>query len=318
LETVYSLSGEVPADAGPVVGDESLLRPGALARGSVRNACSVRKISAGGAILHCEDMVDPGERLELELMSGERLAGTVAWRSGMEIGLSFDSRIDVFAIIAQDIVSQPGERRRMPRVETVCPVLLETASGTELVTSRDVSQGGIKIDVPRRLVPDERVSVTLEDFRPLEGVVRWSSDSVAGIAFLPELRWQELMLWLKGRRKQAFEAASAPLAPAAQPAPPADAAALEEGGLRLNMPARVREGTRRWSIEVAWITTRAVAFDSFAALRIGSSLWIALPGLEGWPARIISADGYRFTCEFTQPLHPAVLERIMTLAKTGS
>ena len=58
-----------------------------------------------------------------------------------------------------------------------------------------------------------------------------------------------------------------------------------------------------------------VAFDSFAALRIGSLLWIVLPGLEGWPARIVSVEGYRFTCEFTQPLHPAVLERVLTLAK---
>jgi hypothetical protein len=46
-------------------------------------------------------------------------------------------------------------------------------------------------------------------------------------------------------------------------------------------------------------------------------LWIVLPGLEGWPARIVGNDGYRFTCEFTQPLHPAVLERILTAARAG-
>ena len=100
-----------------------------------------------------------------------------------------------------------------------------------------------------------------------------------------------------------------PAAPAAEPG--------AEAGVQLNLPARVREGTRRWSIEVASITTRAVTFDSFAALGLGSLLWIVLPGLEGWPARIVSVDGYRFTCEFTQPLHPAVLERILTLAKDG-
>ena len=77
----------------------------------------------------------------------------------------------------------------------------------------------------------------------------------------------------------------------------------------------MREGTRRWSIEVAAITTRSVAFDSFAALQLGSLLWVVLPGLEGWPARIVSVEGYRFNCEFTQPLHPAVLERILALAK---
>ena len=52
----------------------------------------------------------------------------------------------------------------------------------------------------------------------------------------------------------------------------------------------------------------AASDDASAPLR-------RLPGLEGWPARITSVDGYRFTCEFTQPLHPAVLERVLKLAK---
>jgi hypothetical protein len=314
LETIYSLSGDVPAaDAGRESGDDVALWPGALTSGSVRRACSIRKISAGGAILHCDHDVEVGERLELELMNGEHLAGTVVWRRGGEVGLSFDSQIDVFAIIAQDIVSQPGERRRMPRVELICSALLDVDGRTQLVTTRDVSQGGVKLDMPFALAAEQKVTVTLEGLRPVEGVVRWSAGTLAGIAFLPELRWQELMLWLKERRNSSFHQATAPFAPPAVEAP---APAPEpDHGVALNLPARVREGTRRWQIDVSSITTRSVAFDSFAALRIGSLLWIVLPGLEGWPARIVSVEGYRFTCEFTQPLHPAVLERVLTLAK---
>ena len=51
---------------------------------------------------------------------------------------------------------------------------------------------------------------------------------------------------------------------------------------------------------------------------MGSLLWIVLPGLEGWPARIVTVEGYRYACEFTQPLHPAVLERILGLAKVAA
>ena len=303
LETIYSLSGDVPiADAGQESHDDVALWPGALTSGSVRRACSIRKISAGGAILHCDHDVEIGERLELELMNGEHLAGRVVWRRGGEVGLSFDSQIDVFAIIAQDIVSQPGERRRMPRVELVCSALLDVDGRTQPVTTRDVSQGGVKLDVPFALAAEQKVTVTLEGLRPVEGVVRWSAGTLVGIAFLPELRWQELMLWLKDRRKGAFHYATAPFAPAP---PSADVPAQDiDQGIALNLPARVREGTRRWQIDVASITTRSVAFDSFAALRIGSLLWIVLPGLEGWPARIVSVEGYRYTCEFTQPLHP--------------
>ncbi|HVQ10216.1 MAG TPA: PilZ domain-containing protein [Allosphingosinicella sp.] len=315
METVYSLSGDVPPVEIPIEADDFGLWPGALTVGSIRQVCSIRKISAGGAIVHVDGAIGPGERLDLELMTGEQLGGTVAWQRGAEVGLRFDSAIDVFAVIAQDIVSQPGERRRMPRVELVVQGLLETEAGTEVVTTRDISQGGAKIDVPFALAQDARVLISLDGLPPLQGVVRWSEEHVAGIAFLPELRWQELMLWLKERRKRR----EAPLA-APEPVPPAppEAAppAREEGeSVQLNLHARVREGTRRWSIEVAAITARNVTFDSFAALGMGSLLWIVLPGLEGWPARIVSVDGYRFTCEFTQPLHPAVLERILSLAR---
>jgi hypothetical protein len=120
------------------------------------------------------------------------------------------------------------------------------------------------------------------------------------------------MVWLKERRKKKREA---PLAAPEPVAPPPVPEPGQEEGIQLNLPARVREGTRRWSIDVNSITTRNVTFDSFAALGMGSLLWIVLPGLEGWPARIVAVEGYRFICEFTQPLHPAVLERVLKLAK---
>jgi len=314
VETVYSLSGEVPpVDVRFDEVDNAALRSGALTSGSIRHVCSVRKLSAGGAVLHVDHPVYVGQRLELELMNGTPLDGQVAWLRGSEVALRFDEKIDVFALIAHDIVSQPGERRRMPRVELTCPALIETPTGTEYVTTRDISQGGAKIDVPNRLEAETRITITLEGLHPVDGVVRWSQDNVAGIAFLPELRWQDLMIWLKERRKSGFESISARTDLGAPP--PAQVPVQDEAGVQLNLAARVREGTRRWSIEVASITTRSVAFDSFAALQMGSLLWVVLPGLEGWPARIASVEGYRYNCDFTQPLHPAVLERVLGLAR---
>ena len=318
METVFCLSGDVPpVERGEGQPDRTALQPGAVVQGSIRQVCFLRKISGGGAVLHLDSPVEPGARLELELMTGEKLVGTVAWRNGAEVGLRFETPLDVFAVLARDLVSQPGERRRMPRIELRCPAVLESAAGTELVTSRDISQGGVKIETTSLLAPEEPVRIVLEGFRPLEGVVRWADGAMAGLAFSPELEWQELMPWLRARRdaallarpvQHALEAPAQPVAAAVrhEPGP--------EGSVDLNLPARVREGTRRWNIDVATITSRTVEFDSFAALRTGTLLWVVLPGLEGWPARIVGIDGYRYTCEFTQPLHPAVLERILSVA----
>lgn len=317
MDTIYSLSGDVPPlDAALLATDDASLQPGALIVGSIRQLCLIRKLSAGGAVLHADLPIEDGQRLELELDTGEQLDGVIAWRRGLEVGLRFDTPIDILPILARNLASQPGERRRMPRVEIAVPTLIETASGTELVTIRDIAQGGVRIETPYPLKIDERVTVTPEGLRPLDGTVRWVDGRVAGISFHPELAWQELIPWLRGRRdipSSPFFSASRSDGGAAE-AVPDNAGA----GVHLNLPARVREGTRRWSIDVSTLTTRSVEFECYAALRLGTLLWIVLPGLEGWPARIVAIDGYRFTCEFTQPLHPAVLERVLALADSGA
>ncbi len=325
VETVFSLFNEVPGSDDPpgLARDAEFLQEGSLVLGTVREVCSIRKISGAGAILHADLPASPGERMELELMSGDHIDGVVEWRRGSDVGLRFDKPIDIFSLLARNLVSQPGERRRLPRVELLCPALLETPTRTELVTTRDVAQGGVKVDSAVPLHPDEKVMITLEGFRPLEGEVRWAEGRIAGISFSRELGWQEMMPWLKERREAALrqpgrgsDTASPVLDPPAltMPAESIDPTIESAPGdvVQLNLAARVREGTRRWKIEVSNITTRSVEFESFVPLRIGTSLWIVLPGLEGWPARIVDIDGYRFICEFTQPLHPAVLERILT------
>lgn len=315
LDTIYSLSGEVPLVEVPAEDvDESVLQPGELVIGSIRQVCLIRKISAGGAVLHVDTPAEEGRRLELELETGEHLDGTIVWCRGSELGLRFDEPIDLLPILARALVSQPGERRRMPRVEVSCPALLEASGRTELVTVRDIAQGGAKLDTPFPLVEGEPIVITPEGLRPIEGTVRWVRDCLAGISFQPELAWQEMIPWLRARRHAPPADFHAARAAGQEPAPPTLAGAND--AIQLNLPARVREGTRRWAIDVATLTTRAVEFDSFVPLRLGTLLWIVLPGLEGWPARIVGIDGYRFTCEFTQPLHPAVLERILAVAST--
>ena len=323
LDTIYSLSGDVPPlDADLLAEGDASLQPGALIVGSIRQLCQIRKISAGGAVIHVDLPIDEGQRLELELDTGEHLDGVIAWRRGFEVGLRFDAPIDILPILARNLANQPGERRRMPRVEIAVPALFEAAAGTELVTTRDIAQGGIRIETPAPPRPGEKVTITPEGLRPLGGTVRWVDGNLTGISFHSELAWQDLIPWLRERRDtSAAPFFSPPRQSTGTPAGESQSPAPFEGqevGVHLNLPARVREGTRRWSIDVSTLTTRSVEFECYAALRLGTLLWIVLPGLEGWPARIVSIDGYRFTCEFTQPLHPAVLERVLALADRGA
>lgn len=313
-DTIFCLAEELPRTDGPGAADDrAKLQPGSVGRGSLREICFVRKVSPLGAVLCMESPPGQGERLDLELLTGDKLSGIVSWVRDEEVGLCFDEPADMFALITRNLVHQPGDARRMPRIELNCAAWLEAGSRRQIVTVRNLSDGGARIETHVPLVVHEQVVLTLDDFRPAPGIVRWVQGHVAGIAFAPELPWQELMPWLRGRPQTRREIA-APLAGVSPPARLAPAPPQEDkDGIALNLAARVREGSRRWSIEVESIDTRQVRFISYAAVEPGRLFWITLPGLEGWPARVMEVDGYRITCAFTQPLHPAVLERILAV-----
>lgn len=319
-DTVFSLAEELPAADGEGEGESenfAELQPGSIARGSLKETCFVRKITRLGAVLRVDSPRGLGERLELTLLTGERLAGAVSWVAAKELGLRFDAPADIFAVIARNLVRQPGDARRMPRVELRCPALLAAGSRHERVVIRNLSDGGARIDTHVPLVPHEQVVLTVDDFRPAGAEVRWAGGGAAGLAFTPTVPWQELMPWLRRRQPTARSATARTadsLATVDEPAAP-PIAARDGEGIGLQLAARVREGTRRWKIEVAAIDAWQVRFISYAALEPGRLFWISLPGLEGWPARITEIDGYHVTCVFTQPLHPAVLERVLAQAR---
>ena len=319
--TVFSFEVEAPGlPAAPEQGAAQDLDAGVAIRGSVRNACFIRRLTSAGAVLHADFEMQAEERLSLELENGQRLDGTIAWRSGGEAGLTFDRPVDVFAIIARNMVNMPGERRRLPRIQVRCGVHLETPSGQELAESVDVSQGGIKLMSRLRLNPGDPVQVTPEGLFPIAGVVRWAKDGIAGIAFTPERTWQELMPWLKGmreliERRKASAAAHVP--PPREDRHPAMARLDDPDEVHLNIPARVREGTTRWNIEIRALTEQGVEFESSAPISLGAFIWVVLPGLEGWPGRILQIDGDRFLCAFTQALQGPMLERVLAAANAG-
>jgi PilZ domain len=311
-DTIFSFSDEPPrALHGEGDGDRGRLQPGSVAHGSLREICFVRRIGPVGALLCMDHPPAPGARLDLDLLTGDRLTGIVERVEGSDVSLRFDEPADMFAIIARNLVKQPGDARRMPRIEVSAAAWLEAGSRREVVKLRNISDGGARIETRVPLVVHEQVVLTLDNFRPAPGIVRWVQGNAAGIAFTPELPWHELMPWLRRRhRPRVASAAKASITP------PTDVAAAppreEKGDVTLSIAARVREGSRRWAIEVESIDTRQISFRSYAGVDPGRLFWITLPGLEGWPARVVSVDGYSITCAFTQPLHPAVLERVLS------
>ena len=197
-ETTFSFSSEAPRpDHRRQPGQVTILRVGSLIIEGERELCLIRNISAGGVTAHIYSSVTVGQRLAIELRGDHTVEGAVAWIENANIGIAFDEPIDVEAMLASHAASGTGWQPRLPRVEVDRLATLRIGAAVYGVSTRDISQGGVKVETDHPVEEGQAVVLTLEKFRPLQGLVRWHVDGLCGISFNEVVPFHELMRWLK-------------------------------------------------------------------------------------------------------------------------
>ena len=202
MDTGFSFSSAVPAPP-ERRGDErflKILRVGTLVVDGRRELCLIRNISAGGLMAHVYSPLEPGQRLNVELKTNQLVAGRVIWVHEGNAGIQFDAAMDVAEMLANPAVLDNGWRPRTPRVEVDRMATLRAGAQTTWLHARDLSQSGVKLETDQAPAPGDEVVVTLEGFRPLHGVVRWSNEGLCGIAFNQLIPFAELIDWLREHR----------------------------------------------------------------------------------------------------------------------
>lgn len=198
-ETTFSFSREAPPpperrrDARQL----TILRVGALIAPNGRELCLIRNISAGGLMAHVYSRHAPGAEVSVELKSNQAVAGRVVWADEANVGIEFDEPIDLEEMLSSQQGLANGWRPRLPRVEVDRLATLRCGSRLYGVNTRDISQGGVKVETDQPLEVGRDVVLTMERFRPVAGVVRWCQGGLAGIAFNHLIPFHELMAWLK-------------------------------------------------------------------------------------------------------------------------
>ena len=82
------------------------------------------------------------------------------------------------------------------------------------------------------------------------------------------------------------------------------------------MGAGLRQcGSKKIVVDLLDISTAGFRIETYEALPVESRVWLTLPGLEAICARVAWRRGDQAGCEFSAPLHPAVLERAIASAK---
>ncbi|MDQ4088332.1 MAG: PilZ domain-containing protein, partial [Pseudomonadota bacterium] len=161
-ETGFSLSRRVPKPERERRRDErqlTILRVGVLVVEGERELCLIRNISAGGLMAHVYREVRKDQRVTVELKSGQQIGGRVVWTAGRNAGIAFDAPIDVAELLANPPRLANGWRPRLPRVEVDRLATLRVGAGMCWVQVRDVSQGGVKLEVDRPLETGAEVVV---------------------------------------------------------------------------------------------------------------------------------------------------------------
>jgi len=201
VETGFSFSNDVPSPPERRTGERhiKILRVGTLVVDGRHELCLIRNISAGGLMAHVYSPLTPGQRVTVELKTNQRLAGRVIWVREGNAGIQFDAAMDVAELLANPAITDNGWRPRTPRIEIDGMATLRSGAHTTWVHVRDISQSGIKVESDRAPPPGEEIVVTLEGFRALPAVVRWSKEGHCGIAFNQLIPFGELIDWLKRR-----------------------------------------------------------------------------------------------------------------------
>ena len=175
----------------------TILRVGTIFIGGRRELCLIRNISAGGLMARVYSILAKDDPVAVELKTGERIEGRITWSEDGNVGVAFNEPIDVESMLASQTTLAKGLRPRLPRVEVDRLAMLRVGSHAYGVSTRDISQGGVKIETDAPFVEGQDVVLTLEKFRPLQGVIRWYDGGLCGIAFNQVIPFHELMGWLR-------------------------------------------------------------------------------------------------------------------------
>jgi len=195
-ETIFSFSEAAPADRTDHARRLTTLRVGTIMIGGRRELCLIRNISAGGLRAHVYSPLEIGQKVSVELKTNQQTSGVVTWVREASVGIEFDAPIDVADLLSQS--DADGWQPRMPRVEVDCLGDLRIGSRVYPINTCDISQGGVRVEIDHPLRIGDAVVLSLQKWRPIQGMVRWYQEGQGGISFNQVIPFQELMGWIRG------------------------------------------------------------------------------------------------------------------------
>jgi hypothetical protein len=208
--TTFVLEPDLPWAAGLQCVDGPLDQA-AIFVGGFRRECLLRSVSSLGATVSGELATEAGAEVALELATGQRPSGILEWIDGSEGGVRFKEPVNVVPLINRQLLSQPVERRRLPRVELRCLAWVEFDGEFSAATVRNISSGGVQFEGEALPEVGSDVRLFIEGLNVPPAKVVWKKGDLAGVQLTTELPWAIVIHWIRelARSRQAPAGASA-------------------------------------------------------------------------------------------------------------
>lgn len=156
-------------------------RTAILVAGEQRAILRMRSLSVRGVSGHADVAVDLGQRVTVHFRGGSRADGTVKFAAHGRVAVEFDAFIPMDIVDGEAAVGQ--KRRRSARGRLSRDVTLGVNDCSLPAIVKDISRGGIQIEVDTPLIPGQQVTILFDGSVPLYGQVRWVRDGNAGLMF---------------------------------------------------------------------------------------------------------------------------------------
>jgi hypothetical protein len=165
-------------------------RLGTLIEEGEQRPVEILALAESGAIVRTGEALPEGAALVLEVNSDHRFAVRVEWSGDALAGLAFEDRDRVRETLAG---RDRGHPYRPPRLELQAEVVLRLGETCLTARAKDVSEGGIKVELEQSGHVGREASVIVPGIPPVAGRILWCRDGRAGIAFERPLPFQSLI-----------------------------------------------------------------------------------------------------------------------------
>ena len=170
----------------------AVLAPVLLESAEFSGFCLISNLTAEGMKAQAYGWFSREQPISIHFTSHHRIEGRLVWFGSGEVGVNFNERIDVAAVLAGLGGAGPFRGPDRPvRLPVQCLAEVSVGNSFGITEVGDISQRGVKILTPLHRVGQE-VAVQVEELDERMATVRWIRSGSTGLAFTKPLSLREL------------------------------------------------------------------------------------------------------------------------------